>query len=169
MKRIFVTLLIIFLSNPSKSQENKIKGPPENVSSAFSIRYPGDVVNSWKRDSGYYVATFLHGGKKARAEYLPDGQWSDTKTKIKKTQLPQSVKNAFDGSEFKSFWEIEDVMEMQTPAGLFYLMHIELNEGKMNEKDTQPPYSNLLLTYTEKGELIKKEDRDIYIPTPNDN
>ena len=76
--------------------------PPEKVVKALNQKFPNIQNVHWGKESkSEWEAEFIYNGVKTSANFLTDGQWVETETKIPVTDLPaavaQSIKAKYKG------------------------------------------------------------------------
>jgi len=66
--------------------------PPEKVVQALNQKFPNIKNVHWGKESkSEWEAEFIYNGVKTSANFLTDGQWLETETKIPITELPAAV------------------------------------------------------------------------------
>jgi len=66
--------------------------PPEKVVQALNQKFPNIQNVHWGKESkSEWEAEFIYNGVKTSANFLTDGQWLETETKIPETELPSAV------------------------------------------------------------------------------
>jgi Putative beta-lactamase-inhibitor-like, PepSY-like len=64
---------------------------PAEVKTAFAKSFPNTTVKKWDKEDGNYEATFSKDGKTMSATFDAKGNWIETETDIKVSELPASV------------------------------------------------------------------------------
>ncbi len=84
------------------------------VESAFRSRYPRTSRVEWEFKQGYYVADFRRNNSEAEAWFTPQGEWSMTETDVRHANLPQTVNDALEQTEYAD-WRIDDIDMLEYP------------------------------------------------------
>lgn len=87
MKKIFVC--IAALSALSCVAQNV----PTTVKESFTKSFPNTTVKKWDKEYGNYEANFSKDGKTMSATFDAKGNWMETETDIKASELPATVTN----------------------------------------------------------------------------
>ena len=113
---------------------------------AFNSLYPDAKNVSWERKGNYFVADFWRTemGVEAEAWFTNNAEWQMTVTEIVYSALPQTVKRAFEGSDY-SRWHLDDT-DMIERHQVETVYVIEVKKGDL-EYD---------LYFTADGTLIKE-------------
>lgn len=133
---------ILFLSCDNDDDQKVVV--PSEVQNAFKTLYPSAKNLSWEDKNGYKVAEFkTSNNEEANAWFDNSGSWYMTETDIAFNNLPQAVKTAFQGGEYKT-WQIDDI-DLLEKKGLesVYIIEVEQQEREAD------------LHYTADGLLIK--------------
>ena len=126
MQRILFSTLVVFLISGFTFQCSLFSGNvPKAVKAAFEAKYPDAKDVSWGIDSnGFFEAKFEINDKKYRADFLAGGEWVETESSIKFSDLPQAVKDAVKRDYDKD--DIEEVEEVDHPKkGIFYDVELD--------------------------------------------
>jgi hypothetical protein len=154
MKKIIFISTAILLGTLTLAQAKAI---PQNVTVAFTAKYPNAVIKKWKQTDNHFAAEFSIDNKRAVAFYSADGNWERTETKIKWTwNLPSAVHQTLDKNGSLRFY-IMDMKKVETPNGVIYIVHY--NDGNTLDSDHHDAFTQyFLLHISETGELLKKEE-----------
>ncbi len=87
MKKL-VVIAVVFTAINCKAQN-----VPASVKSAFQKSFPGITVKKWDKEDGGYEANFNKDGKTMSATFDANGNWQETETDIKVSELPSAVSN----------------------------------------------------------------------------
>ena len=78
---------------------------PAPVKESFEKKFPNTVVKKWDKEDGGYEANFTSNGKTMSATFDASGNWKETETDIKVSELPAAVssyiKTNYDGATIK--------------------------------------------------------------------
>ena len=133
MKRETNPILIIAFLLPSFSAYSDDSGEselPQAVFNNFRSIYPEARIKEWEweKKEMLYEVEFIMNGESYEAFFTSDGKWIRTEREIKKSELPQAVKESFSQSEF-SKWKIDDIEEQFLPEQhLIYEIEVEQGE-----------------------------------------
>jgi hypothetical protein len=155
MKLLTFTLYILSFSANMLAQKKVANGIPQNIAPAFNTQYPQARVLHCKIITGGATVTFKMNDKKYCAFYSASGDWQKTERKIKPWQLAAAIKNTLHNSEYAA-WYIDDVKEVSTPGSHVYLVHVD-DANVLTITDAYLFKDDYQLTFSETGELIKKE------------
>ncbi len=128
---------------------------PQNISIAFSTKYPGAYITDFKLVGDNYKASFTLNGKKYAAYFSAGGNWQKTERKLRPRQLPAAIKKDLYNSEYAA-WYIDDVKEVSTPSSHMYLVHVN-DANVLTITDAYLFKDDYQLTFTESGGLTNKE------------
>jgi len=97
--------------------------PPEKVVQALNQKFPNIQNAHWGKESkSEWEAEFIYNGVKTSANFLTDGQWLETETKIPITELPaavtQSIQANYKASKLVGADKIETTNETLYEADL---------------------------------------------------
>jgi hypothetical protein len=140
-----VMLTIVNIASAQKVEESKV---PAAVTKAFKAKYPNVKDADWEKDGTDYEVEFLMATKKYESKFSADGKWMETETKMKVTEIPQSVKTGWAKTEYKD-WKIENVSKVESSDATmssFYELEVE-KAGKEKE-----------VCVSSDGKVLKAED-----------
>ncbi len=116
---------------------------PPTVEKNFKSKYPTATDVEWyDEEGGSYAAYFMVNDQSKTAKFEANGSWSETKTFIDETQLPNLLKKAVTTKYAHA--EISTVTMIEMPNAP--------NQFEINASVNETSY---LLTYDEKGQLLK--------------
>lgn len=128
MKKLFFLLLFAAAASyVSYSQKIPADKVPAAVRSAFSARFPAVTKVNWEMENvKEYEAGFKMNGEEMSANFDNSGQWLETETEIKISDLPLSIRSAvsrdFAGYKIKEASRVE-----RANNGTCYEAEIEKN------------------------------------------
>ena len=135
MKKVLV--FIAALSTLSCMAQNI----PQAVTTAFKKSFPGITIKKWDKEDGNYETNFSKDGKTMSATFDAKGNWMETETDIKVSELPASVtdyvKTKYAGAAIK-----EAAIITNPQAKKIY-------EAEVKGKDLQ---------FDENGKFLKEEE-----------
>lgn len=130
---------------------------PTKVVENLNAMYPNAQNVSWIEKGKYVIAHFnlsqtRYDNKTNSAWFLKeDGSWGMTETEILFNELPETIKTAFNASEYAAHpWEMDNEVDKLTRAEeneTIYVIEVEKKEGNIE--------TELDLYYTEDGTLVK--------------
>lgn len=147
MKKIFF-LLTILLTLQVSAQRVTVDNVPDVVAAAFKAKFSIAEKVSWAIDDDSYQADFKVGKVDFTGTFDRSGKWLMTEKFIKPSELPKKVKAAL----IKEFGQLsgftyDEVEKVETEKGVDYEMDIK--KGELTYR----------MAVSEKGEVIKKEDK----------
>ena len=120
---------------------------PQAVTKAFQSRFPTAQSVKWEtEEQGVYEAAFKQNGHRMSASFDGAGNWQATETAIKKSALPDAVRQAV-AKLFPDF-EIDEAEKIESPDGLAFEIELE-NESGGKEVEVEALFSA-------DGKLLKK-------------
>lgn len=148
MKKIFfipILALGIFIWQGC-DQYDDLPYPGENksVESTFKTMYADVAHVEWEKKGKYWIAEFWKEDKETEAWFETNDSWYQTETDISFAELPETVKTAFQLSEYKD-WRVDDVdMFERRNTDTFYILDVEKGNREYD------------LYYSSNGTMIKK-------------
>ena len=119
----FTVLYTIQAQEKSKKVE-----VPAAVKSAFEVKYPKAEKVKWGLEKqGEYEAEFVLNGIESSANFDSKGQFIESETEIKESELPQAIKTAL--SKDYSGYKIGDVAKSTNSSGVVSY-EMEASKGK---------------------------------------
>ncbi len=85
MKKLLSGVLLLAVINCTAQKE------PAVVTAAFAKAFPGVTVKKWDKEDGSYEANFTKDGKTMSATFDAAGNWQETETDIKVSELPAAI------------------------------------------------------------------------------
>ena len=130
MKNLVTFLMLTFLLNVLSCQSKD--DVPDAVKMAFKQKYPKENDPDWHVDqNGNFESNFKKDGEHYRADFSPEGSWIETERSIKKSDLPEAVKDKLK-SDYEDF-EIVEIEETDHHSkGLFYDVELKKNGEKQD-------------------------------------
>ncbi|ODS73439.1 MAG: hypothetical protein ABS46_20115 [Cytophagaceae bacterium SCN 52-12] len=80
---------------------------PQNIQSSFGTDYTGVTGARWEYNNDVYRSSFMQDGKNRSVLYGQDGRVIETRTGTTVNDLPSSVRNALEGKNATSPYEIK--------------------------------------------------------------
>lgn len=130
------------------AQKVKPEEVPDGVKQALLFENPAAKVSAWVLEGEEYVATFKEDGASGKAYFKPEGEWVKTIFSVPKKQLPPLLHDyiAVNYPDFSyAFTELRYVPDER----LHY--YIELKPAGLSG-------TNSILTFSDNGELLTRED-----------
>ena len=145
MKKIIVLLsTCLLVSLVGYSQKITPEKVPSHVKQAFAKKFPSATNIKYEMEKKDYEINFKEKGVEMSANFDPAGNWLETETEIKESNLPKEV-SASVAKNFKGF-KISEIARVETPEkGLIYEMDLK------NDKEGYEVQFSL------KGDILKKE------------
>jgi len=156
MKKILLSAIIMIAASFLNSvSAQKI---PQNITTAFSTKYPNAKVDKWRIFNDNYIVEFFSNtknDKKSFAYYDIHGNWIKTETKIRWTwRLPLDMQTAFNKSGYRA-WFIEEIKKVDGPGQDEYLFTVDNRD--MLDGDHMDVFFKEFKLYFKDDTLIKKE------------
>lgn len=152
MKSISLIIVLFLLSasfNILHSQRLEKSEVPENVQKAFKKNHPGAFPYDWKyaKKKKIFKAYFISNGMKFKSYFKANGDWMYAKTKLDKTEIPQTIWEHYSKSEWVD-WKISKTQLRLTPdCGKIYIINVKRGKKSTKEK--------VKLYYDENGKFMK--------------
>lgn len=154
---VFVFLLISSLVMAACNQKNQYR-PEAKIITAFNTKYPKADKVEWEAKQGFQVAEFYENNIECEAWFDNNGKWLMTKSDLRYSNLPQSIRENFEKSMYSN-WKKEDINKIER-TGMNPVYIVEVEKGGQ-ETD---------LYYNEDGTLAKtlndpvKDQPNNYMP-----
>lgn len=101
---------------------------PDAVASAFQQNFPSARAIEWEEEEqGIFEVDFKQNKQKHSASFDASGKWLATETEIKKSALPDAVRQSI--NKTFSGYELDEAEKVETPDGLAYEVELEKEEG----------------------------------------
>jgi hypothetical protein len=113
---------------------------PGEVKTAFAKSFPNTTVKKWDKEDGNYEANFSKDGKTMSATFDAKGNWIETETDIKVSELPASV-ISYINANYKGA-SVKEAAIISNPESK------KLYEAEVKGKD---------LLFDEQGKFLKEE------------
>ena len=131
MKAILIQLLLAF-AFITTSQALANEDPPEVVLEAFRTKYPEVTSPKWEIDSnGSWEASFKVNDVKYRADFTPEGIWTETENNIDFNNLPNNVREAFLLKYKSEAFRDAEAVDSAT-RGVFYEIEVFTGTSKID-------------------------------------
>lgn len=143
MKNLYkLSLILMVLTGFSCAQKGDVGS---NVKNAFDQKFPDAKKVFWdKENSDEWEAEFTRNGMEYSANYSVNGEWLETESEIKTSEVPAQVsyKMTRDYPEAR----IKEVFKVERKDGVFYEYEFKMN-GKTQE-----------VLFDASGNKIEKQD-----------
>jgi hypothetical protein len=146
------TVLFLFIAlmtvNFAFAQRIAAKKVPSPIITAFNGKYPDVTKVKWELEKDdHYEAEIKQNGEEQSVIFDKQGDWVETETELKATQLPEPVKQSI-SQQFPDF-RIDEAEKSEThEKGVVY--EVEVEKAKTSYK----------LIISPSGEILKKEKED---------
>ena len=161
MKNLIIKVIFILMVSWFTIKANAATGGvnvPEEVTAAFTAKYPGAVLKDWKIDKAGYKAEFKLDHKKYTAVYATDGTWLKNSTKLCWTKdMPFAVKTALKKSKYASFYK-DDIKEVTTKTGTLYVLTIDNHSGSTMATEGYGGWEDYQVIYDNNGVLTSVKE-----------
>ena len=126
MKNLLIlTVLLSVMAIAACGQKENV---PTKVKSAFEQKFPNAKKVDWdKENTNEWEVEFKMNNVHYSANFDNDGIWKETEYKIKKSDIPSSVKSTLD-NQFGDY-DIEEVEISETSNGKVYELALEKDEN----------------------------------------
>ncbi|HVU93661.1 MAG TPA: PepSY-like domain-containing protein [Puia sp.] len=152
MKNLLLYIVVFFLTNAAKGQQQTSSDVPQQLSQAYSNRFPSAKLIKWERGIDQYVACFSENGSPTRAYFTSGGEWIRTETYTRnKKNLPAGIKQGLRNSAYNG-WSIDSATEIQSKDQS--MVRLKVSEW-YNYPEGQRQVCRLYFTMD--GNLINKE------------
>lgn len=148
---------VFVLQSCSDDDDNSVSSVVKN---AFASKYPTAENVDWHAKNSYQVASFMNSNVHTTAWFDAYGIWHMSETDIPYASLPQSVKTAFENSDYAT-WKVDDVDKLERKdSETVYVIEVEQQNKEVD------------LYYSSDGILIKAvvdnddDDHEGYLPSP---
>jgi len=151
MKRKIITglfmLLLGTITRSTYAQDISADKVPADVSSAFKAKFPKAEKVKWEMENGKdYEAAFKINDAEQSAVFDAGGNWMETETEIKVSELPQAVSQSV-AKQFSGY-KINEAEKVEKKDGNLY--EVELSKGK----------EILEVTLSPTGEVTEKKAKE---------
>ncbi|MFC1730078.1 PepSY-like domain-containing protein [candidate division KSB1 bacterium] len=148
MKNCSFLILVAFAISFTACSQVKV---PAVVKTAFDKEFQAAKKVTWEQEEdGYWEAVFKMEGKKMSVTYDAEGNWLETETMIKTSELPENLVNVI-LTEYEGF-EIDEVESLETPDFSGYEVEIEKEDGKEEIE--------MEFMISHDGQIVKKETKE---------
>jgi hypothetical protein len=145
MKKIYVLLISILFVFCANAQVQKKDEIPSSAKTAFAAKFPKAQKVKWSIEKpGEYEAEFVTNRTESSAVFDGKGNFIESETEIKSSELPQLVKSSIE----KSFagYKLDEVEKATDAKGV---VSYEMEAVKGSDK--------LEISFDANGKLLKKE------------
>lgn len=115
---------------------------PSEIRKFIADTYPGATILDYERESSGFEVDILHDYMYIEVLFDSDNKWVSSSWATTLGLLPEVVSTAFNNSEYAGY-EIDEIRQVEKPAGTFYEFELELNDNDMT------------VTFNSEGEIIK--------------
>jgi hypothetical protein len=153
VKIFFLLILSVISFSRASSQKEIFNDIPDQVASAFRVKYPSAIAKKWAVKNNIYTVRFIKDDINSTATFNATGVWKSTETTISSTRkLRLSVKNGYYKSRFGS-WYIEKMERIELPGKSSYKFAI--NNGNLLDGDHHDAFlEQYVLQFDGNGTLI---------------
>ncbi|HMQ62249.1 MAG TPA: PepSY-like domain-containing protein [Flavilitoribacter sp.] len=124
----YLTLVACFCLGLLSTSCAQKTSAPDAVNNAFKARFPTVQKVKWDKEAeNEWEGEFRMNGKEMSANFNADGAWLETETEIKKSGLPQAVKDAI-AAQFAGY-KVEEAALVETPD-MASAYEVELEKGE---------------------------------------
>lgn len=124
----YITLVAVFCLGIISTSCAQKTPAPEAVKSAFKAKFPTVQKVKWDQEGdNEWEAGFKMNGKEMSANFDGSGAWLETETEIKKSGLPQAVRDAI-AAQFAGY-KVEEVARVETPE-MAEAYEVEVEKGE---------------------------------------
>jgi hypothetical protein len=116
---------------------------PSKVQESFKSKYPTATDVEWYDEDGTYEAYFYVNEQSKTAKFNAAGSWTETKTFMDESQIPASVTKVMKASYADATISGATLVELPNALNQY-------------EVSIESDNTTIMLTYNEKGELLKK-------------
>jgi hypothetical protein len=144
--------MILGIPNEMMGQKLKPDEVPDDIKQSFEFEHPAAVLTGWVMEEGNFVASFKEDGTKGKAYISNDGAWMRSTYDIPKNELPSAITEYVRKNYPMSAINVS-MLEATPEERLHYYIEVK-HEIYM--------LKNSVLTFTDRGDLIKRVDADNY-------
>lgn len=144
MKKIFLAMVLAFVTVGLNEATAQIRKIPAEVTNAFSEKYNDAKNVEWKDKLSGFAANFEVNGEKFEARFSKKGAWQSTEKELSVNDLTDAVKDGLAKSKYAD-WEIKS------------LHHIELPDDKIQYRIhvVKTTVQQKMLLFNDSGKLLK--------------
>jgi hypothetical protein len=151
---ILVTLGCTMNANAAKSGVNV----PDQVTAAFTAKYPQAEHKDWKIAMAGYKAEFKLNHKKYTAFYATDGTWLKSETKLGWTwDMPSAVKTALRKGKYASYY-VDEIKEVKTAGETQYVLTIDNHGGSTLATEGYGAWEDYQIVFENNGVLTNVKE-----------
>ncbi|MDB5149587.1 MAG: hypothetical protein JWQ57_3607 [Mucilaginibacter sp.] len=131
---------------------------PEQVTVAFTAKYPQAQLKDWKIAKAGYKAEFKFKHKKYAAVYASDGTLLKSETKLSCTwDMPLAVKTAFKKEKYASYY-VDEIKEVSKAGETQYVLTIDNHGGSTMATEGYGSWEDYRITFDGNGALTNVKE-----------
>lgn len=140
---VFLICMLFAAATPGFAQSNAT--PPHRVQAKFNAKYPEIAEKArWKQNEQGFQATFQQKNREVVSDFGPDGQWLQSRTRLREDDLPPPTRMYINdtypkGYEFVNGYRIENA------------------KGSRYEIDLRSEQQDYRLNFDKQGGLVGQE------------
>jgi hypothetical protein len=121
MKKFILCGLIIVVSlmtNTITAKEKKIRADkvPQLVQNGFKGMMHDAIIKKWMEDNSVFTVIYKQNQKEFKATFNKDGKWMNTSSIINWEDLPETVKNGLNESQYRN-WTVFGLIKIDSNVG----------------------------------------------------
>jgi len=132
------------------ASELNAKNAPPIAYNAFRQKYPNALLQTWKKDSTLFIATFIQEGLTGKAEFTLSGVWHNTKFTISEKEMPTPILSDLKQHYNDCIVRSEEMIQEPSVNDYYYIY--------AKKENSRQAYIGLF--YAISGKFIKKIDYD---------
>ena len=105
----------------------------ETLKNFIAGKYPNARIMDVDQERDRIEIDIIDGRTSREVVFSLSGEWSYTKTEVRRADVPSVVLNTLAASEYNS-WKIDDIDHFETPSGHYYLFELESGNREINLK-----------------------------------
>lgn len=102
--------------------------PATGIEEYIRTNYPGARITEIDHEHGMTEVDIIDGRTPRELLFDGSGAWAYTKTEVRRSDVPQTVMQALENSEYAAYW-IDDIDLYETPDKEFYRFDLESAQG----------------------------------------
>jgi hypothetical protein len=151
---ILIALGCTINANAAKSSVNV----PEQVTAAFTAKYPQAQLKDWKIAKAGYKAEFKLNHKKYTVMYASDGIWLKSETKLSWTwDMPLAVKTTLRKGKYASCY-VDEIKEVKTVGETQYVLTIDNHGGSTMATESYGAWEDYQIVFDSTGVLTNVKE-----------
>lgn len=129
-------LLDVILDNPGNDNSGSLPLPAyDDIIAFINAHYPGATLIDLDIKHHFIKVKIIHENRKKQVRFDLEGHWLFTKYEVALAEVPQTVVNAFNGSEYANY-EIDEIEFYETPQETYYVFELEAGDDDIEIKIT---------------------------------